>query len=343
MTQLSRKQREEITEILKQVVGYTARERKTLLVSAFQGTNALEHVRYFDDSIEVFTTHLVDTMLNYGEVEKGRHALWAVLEAAQELMGVDYRPRIEALRPHIQKLSSYPVAPAEEKSFSSFPITPFQAAPAVLDERQVSPLQAARDYVNCMMPIPPPAAEFWMSSCLVSNGLYYHFINSVGVAAPNVVDPSYLKHWIDDKPRHDYWHLPVTNITFRAATAFAEWLSRFTSSKVRLPRLEEWKIAASAGRSNWFKEEIDAGRVNYHETAGHLHSVDAFNPNPYGIRDLIGQVFDLCVGDDDLSKPVIVGGCHYQTEDQLAASLKGEEVRPDKCLRDAGFRCVRST
>jgi formylglycine-generating enzyme required for sulfatase activity len=336
VNQLKREHMDEVIAILNQVLGYTSQDRRAFLIMALHDTNAFEQVGYLDYPPAVFTPLLVNTMLNYGEVEKGKHALWALLEAAQAQVGVDYKARIEALRPHIKKLSSGPAAATEDKSFSTL------LAPVTLGEKRLSPLEAAREYVDCMMPIPPQVPKFWMSPCLVSNGLYYCFINSAGVSAPKVVDPSYLKHWIENRPRDKHWHLPVTNITFRAAIAFAEWLGQLTASEVRLPKLKEWQRAASAGRSNWFKEEIDAGRVNYFKTAGHLHSVDAFHPNPYGIRDLIGEVFDLCSSDDDLSKPVIVGGCHHHTEEQLRASLKGEEVRSDKCLPHTGFRCVRS-
>ena len=287
MTRLKREHVAEITEILNHVVGYTAHERKGFLILALQGTNALQRVA-LEGPLADFTPNLIQTMLHYGEVEPGKHALWAVLETAKGRMGVDYGDRIEVLRPHIEALSSYPIAtPKEEHSSEEEYSSRFEQAPAARAGNEISPLQAARDYVDRMKPIPPRDSRFLMSSCLVSNELYYYFLtpnNSARVSALNVGDRSYLKHWFGDKPRQDLRHLPVTNITFRAATAFADWLSHLTSSNVRLPRLKEWEIAASAGRSNWFKEEIAAKRVNYYETAGHLHSVDAFNPNPYGIR-----------------------------------------------------------
>src|SRR5438876_878765 len=102
----------EVIEILKQVVGYTPQDRKGFLVMALQGTNALERVD-LQGSLAIFTPNLVETMLSYGEVEKGKHALWALLETAREQIGIDYTNRIDVLRLHIEQLSSCPITPAE--------------------------------------------------------------------------------------------------------------------------------------------------------------------------------------------------------------------------------------
>jgi formylglycine-generating enzyme required for sulfatase activity len=286
---------------------------------------------------------------------------------------VDYQERIDALRPLFEKPSS-PLSiepetakPEDKVAAVEQPLSsPEQRKPPELQpsievvrsrpaqapapkehavEKQLNPVQAAREYVEKMRPVPPDAPRFYMSPCLVSNELYFCFLreNSDWLKAEGNADSNYLKHWTKGEPRAEDLRLPVTNISFRAAKAFAEWLSELSYQKIRLPKLGEWQIAASAGQSRWFEEAIAAGRVNYFGTANHLHAVDAFKPNPYGIRDLIGQAFDMTFLDDDSFRPAVVGGCYHNTEEQLRASLHGEELKSDKiCPPDSSFRCVLS-
>jgi formylglycine-generating enzyme required for sulfatase activity len=180
---------------------------------------------------------------------------------------------------------------------------------------------------------------------LVSNELYYRFVSESPYwrTAEYDADSSYLKHWRNDGPQNAERWSPVTNISFRAAKAFAGWLSKLTSRHMRLPKLEEWQLAARAGRDHWFEDEVAAGRVNYFDTSRRMSTVESFGSNPYGIRDLIGQAFDMCSLDDALLRPAIVGGCSHNTLKQLRDALQGEEINSDKtCLPDVSFRCVRS-
>jgi formylglycine-generating enzyme required for sulfatase activity len=373
MIRLTQKQRKEIVDILKPALGSTHQERFAFLTLALSGTSVLDRIEYSGSSL-VFLSNLIDILTNYGKVEKDKEALWAVLEAVRESMGMDYQERIEALRPIFEKpsihvssnvesqtvksedtsgIKQYPSRPTLNRSSDqhlSNEVThtqlvqcpPLEERPA---KRQITPIHAAREYVENMRPVPPDLPKFYMAPCLVSNELYYYFVceKSDWLKAQGNADRNYLKHWVKGEPRSEDMRLPITNISLRAARAFAEWLSEVSFQKVHLPKLEEWQIAASAGQAQWFEEAIAAGRVNYSETACHLHAVDAFKPNPYGIRDLIGQAFDMTFPDDNSSKPSIVGGCYHNTEKQLRASLHGDVLSSDKtCRSDTSFRCVRS-
>lgn len=374
MVQLLDKQKKEIVSILKPALGNTHQAREAFLTLALSGTRVLDRIEYSGPN-SVFLPNLINTLIDYGEIEKGKEAIWVVLEAVRENMGVDYQERIDALRPIFEKPSVYVPSTVEPESVKiedksevkqylnrpslnkspeqqtsiegggaqSFQTLSTKEQPA---EKQIVPIESAREYVESMRPVPSDLPNIYMAPCLVSNGLYYSFVcaNSDWRKAQGNADNNYLKHWTEGAPRTEDLRLPVTNISFCAAKAFAEWLSDLSFTKVRLPKLEEWQIAASAGGSNWFEEAIATRRVNYFGTARHIHAVDAFEPNPYGIRDLIGQAFDMCFLDDHSSRPAIVGGCFHNTEEQLWSSLRGEEIKSDKiCPPDSSFRCVRST
>lgn len=354
MVRLTDGQKKEIVSILKSALGNKDRDREAFLSLHLSASSVLERIDYSGSS-SVFIPSLIETLLNYGEIERGKEALWAVLEAAADNLGLDYGERIEALRPAFEK-SAARNAPIIETGLTKQEgdgggdlrlngEAPVRASTQRdTTERRPSPAEAGREYVASMRPIPPDRIEFYMAPCMVSNELYYHFVcaNPEWCRGHSEADGNYLKHWVAGQPRAEDMRLPVTNVSFRAARAFAEWLSKLSSHKVRVPKLEEWQLASRAGQTKWFEEAIAAKRVNYFGTARHLHAVDAFGPNPYGIRDLIGQAFDMCFKGDDSSRPTIVGGCYHSTKAQLQASSRGEEVESDKvCPPDSSFRCVR--
>ena len=53
----------------------------------------------FGGQVEVFTLNMVNKLLDFGEIEPGKQALWALLEVARDRVGVDRQARIDALRP----------------------------------------------------------------------------------------------------------------------------------------------------------------------------------------------------------------------------------------------------
>ncbi len=157
---------------------------------------------------------------------------------------------------------------------------------------------------------------------------------------------------------------PVVNVTWEDANRFAEWLSRRTGQRYRLPTDAEWEYAARGGTSSryWWGDELLPGRANCAD-CGSLWDgeksapVGRFPPNPYGLHDTAGNVFewvaecwrddfsappdqDTGVGDGKCGKRVIRGG---------AWSFPHQEVRPANRWRDfptrrsddTGFRLVR--
>lgn len=105
---------------------------------------------------------------------------------------------------------------------------------------------------------------------------------------------------IENKMNH-----PVTTISYSDILAYCKWAG------VRLPSLEEWEIASRAGsQSDYFfgndKEKITKYANIWHgrnhlvadSSDGYVYTspVASFAPNPWGLYDMYGNVFEFCTG-----------------------------------------------
>ena len=112
--------------------------------------------------------------------------------------------------------------------------------------------------------------------------------------------------------------LPVFNVNWDDANAFAAWLSDTTGKKYRLPTESEWEYAARAGTTTpwfWGPAEDSAGSTkacqfaNTHDETGkdahpmyvwsnhkctdgfgEAGPVGRFKPNPFGLHDMLGNL-----------------------------------------------------
>ncbi len=92
---------------------------------------------------------------------------------------------------------------------------------------------------------------------------------------------------------------PVINVSWNDAAAFCAWLSRKEGKTYRLPTEAEWEYACRAGSEQAFSFGADPGLIGQFawnkENAGlHTHPVGRLKPNPWGLYDMHGNVWEWC-------------------------------------------------
>jgi formylglycine-generating enzyme required for sulfatase activity len=87
-------------------------------------------------------------------------------------------------------------------------------------------------------------------------------------------------------------NLPVINVNWEDANNYAAWLSRKTGKPYRLMSEAEYEYAARAGTTTpfWWGQSISTRQANYN--GGKTVPVDSFEPNPWGLYQVHGNVFE---------------------------------------------------
>jgi formylglycine-generating enzyme required for sulfatase activity len=113
--------------------------------------------------------------------------------------------------------------------------------------------------------------------------------------------------FVDETYGHGREGHPVLCMTHHAAMVYCEWLRRKTGKPYRLPTETEWEYAARAGKGDlpWFfgrdpeqlKEYAWYAENSYDEDypdkpKGCTHKVGTRKPNPFGLHDLYGNVWE---------------------------------------------------
>jgi len=157
---------------------------------------------------------------------------------------------------------------------------------------------------------------------------------------------------------------PIINVSWDDARAYAAWLSSQTGHRYRLPSESEWEYAARAGTTQpyWWGHQPDTNRANCWGCGSQWDGVKtapvgSFPPNPWGIYDTSGNVFEWVADcmhksyDDapvngsswqqaDCTERVIRGGSWSNPPDNGRVARR--EGMPASVRQDnLGFRLVR--
>jgi formylglycine-generating enzyme required for sulfatase activity len=102
--------------------------------------------------------------------------------------------------------------------------------------------------------------------------------------------------------------LPVERVSWQDAIEFCARLSRYTKKNYRLPSEAEWEYACRAGTTTpfHFGETITSELANYNasvvyqeelagKSKGKTTPVTTFSPNAFGLYDMHGNVWELCL------------------------------------------------
>lgn len=110
----------------------------------------------------------------------------------------------------------------------------------------------------------------------------------------------YAKSSTDDDHGWGRGRRPAINIRYRAAQAYAAWLTQETGHAYRLPSEAEWEYAARAGTETLWSwgNRIGSNRANCFGCGSPWDDigtapVGSFPPNPWGLHDMSGNVWEM--------------------------------------------------
>ncbi len=91
----------------------------------------------------------------------------------------------------------------------------------------------------------------------------------------------------------------MVGISWDDARAYCEWLGELTGEHYRLPTEAQWEYACRAGtetRWSFGDEERDLDEHAWYSgnADGKLHPVASRRPNPWGLYDMHGNVWEWC-------------------------------------------------
>ncbi|MBM4155696.1 MAG: hypothetical protein FJ221_11815 [Lentisphaerae bacterium] len=162
-------------------------------------------------------------------------------------------------------------------------------------------------------------------------------------------------------------HHPVVVINWNGAVAFCEWLNEQEQKagrvppgfKVRLPTEAEWEYACRAGTQTkfwWGEAKEDGGnRVNWFgkgdgfEFFSPADSYGARGRNNFGLADMLGNVWELCLDEFDVTQAhgecyrgnpdarVIRGGAFYPSNVRFRSASRAS-FPPSSASSLSGFR-----
>jgi len=137
---------------------------------------------------------------------------------------------------------------------------------------------------------PAAVKAFFLDQSETTNEQYQKFIDATGYSPP----PS----WKGGRVLEGTEKLPVTDVTWEDATAYARWAVK------RLPTEEEWEFAARGtdGRLYPWGNEWQPDRANTQNRPGEKRKVEPVGQfpqgdSPYGVHDLSGNVWEWTASD----------------------------------------------
>ncbi len=140
-------------------------------------------------------------------------------------------------------------------------------------------------------------SSFYMSKYPITQLQWRKVISFPKVKRPVKNNPSFFKG--DD--------LPVEKVSWLDAQEFCQRLSKYSQRKYRLPTESEWEYACRGGTSTpfFFGDIITTDFANYDGREGYgckptgkyekkTSPVGSFAPNPFGLYDVHGNVWEWC-------------------------------------------------
>lgn len=199
--------------------------------------------------------------------------------------------------------------------------------------------------------------DFEMAVHPVTNAEYKRFVDETGYPPP--------LHWQNGRIPAGMENHPVIFVNRADAWAYARWLSRKEGRRYRLPTAAEFEYAARAGsqtaRYPW-GDAAPEGRANYDAKGDrsfadwqrYLQPVKSYPPNPWGLYDMAGNVWQMVdtypdpavaryvyrIDVPEMHEGSVAGGSWARGEYYLRCGVRGGASSGIR-HPDLGFRLVR--
>lgn len=199
--------------------------------------------------------------------------------------------------------------------------------------------------------------DFEMAVAPVTNLEYKQFVDAAGHAAP--------LHWSGGQVPAGLDNHPVIFVNRYDVADYLAWRSRKEARRYRLPNTSEFEYAARAGRADaiypWGAGEPDgkanfdpSGNRTFGEWRQYLRAIKTYAPNPLGLYDLAGNVWQMvdAYPDEAIARfkyriisaadleGGIAGGSWARSSYYLRVTVRGG-ASPGIRHPDLGFRVVR--
>ena len=113
---------------------------------------------------------------------------------------------------------------------------------------------------------------------------------------------------------------PIINVTWQDAKDYADWLASTTGQPYTLPPEDVWEFAARAGTATDYPwgDKVGRNHANCRDCGSKWSGIStapvaSFKPNPYGLYDMNGNVWEWVDGcwDQSCAGRIIRGGAWY--------------------------------
>lgn len=168
-----------------------------------------------------------------------------------------------------------------------------------------------------MIPVPAGSGEagsvgpFWISETELPWEAYDAFVYGLDEksgagndAADAVSRPSKPYVLPGESFGHDGY--PALGMTYKAANAFAEWLSASTGKKYRVPTEAEWEFACLAAQSEPAGDALEKHVWYWDNANNQTQKIGSLEPNAWGLHDMLGNTAEWVTAED--GSGVVKGG-----------------------------------
>ena len=139
---------------------------------------------------------------------------------------------------------------------------------------------------------------------------------------------------------------PVINVSALDAEGYCKWLSKKTGQVYRLPTEEEWEYSCRGGTTTeyYWGDEWDPQMANGDYLVGKTTPVGSYPPNPFGLADMSGNVWQWTSsiwGSNQPNQRVLRGGSWYNYPQDLRSATRYWNVTGVR-YNNYGFRVART-